>query len=61
MLCLQASVARMPPHALWSTYDQPTCHYLCPGPRQVKSVPVLMAEEMIHPFFIFQYASVTIW
>ncbi|PSC67462.1 hypothetical protein C2E20_8853 [Micractinium conductrix] len=27
----------------------------------VKSVPVLMAEEMIHPFFIFQYASVTIW
>lgn len=27
----------------------------------VKSVPVLMAEEMIHPFFIFQYASVAIW
>ncbi|KAL4457986.1 hypothetical protein ABPG75_012851 [Micractinium tetrahymenae] len=27
----------------------------------VKSVPVLMGEEMIHPFFIFQYASVAIW
>ncbi|PRW55974.1 Ca-transporting ATPase [Chlorella sorokiniana] len=27
----------------------------------VKSPLALMGEEMIHPFFIFQYASVTIW
>lgn len=27
----------------------------------VKPPLALMAEEMIHPFFIFQYASVTIW
>ena len=27
----------------------------------VKSPAALMAEEMIHPFFIFQYASVAIW
>ncbi|KAI3436891.1 hypothetical protein D9Q98_006299 [Chlorella vulgaris] len=27
----------------------------------VKGVGVLMAEEMIHPFFMFQYASVAIW
>jgi hypothetical protein len=27
----------------------------------VRSVARLMAEEMIHPFFIFQYASVAIW
>jgi len=27
----------------------------------VKSPVVLMGEEMIHPFFIFQYASVAIW
>lgn len=27
----------------------------------VSSVAALMGAEMIHPFFIFQYASVTIW
>ena len=27
----------------------------------VRGVAALMAEEMLHPFFIFQYASVAIW
>ncbi len=27
----------------------------------VSSPLVLMAQEMIHPFFMFQYASVAIW
>lgn len=27
----------------------------------VKSIPELVAEEMVHPFYVFQYASVAIW
>lgn len=26
-----------------------------------KGVLELLAEEMVHPFYVFQYASVTIW